>query len=359
MSVALNLEPGRTSSLMLWKKKGVFDGVAPSSPCAVKLGVSATNGYKSLVVLPSDPISQDFCTKIDSLCKDATAPEATDQTFEQVADVLNQVVEHFARSQRKAIEKSIEATYDSLREVLCSLDGAVNSGDALENVTEQSSARITKLTEAQSFDEVVKGLKEEVKVLTQAISDHKESSRTIRKVCTSQIEELRSKLRVAERGVRTDHLTKLSNRSAFDFMLATAINKTALGEEYHLAILDLNNFKHINDAHGHLAGDAALTLFAQRLTETFGVLGGNGTQVARLGGDEFAVVFKGNKVQLEAKLERVNSILEKKPLQFKTSMIKISASYGIVQLRPTISAEAAFHEADVRMYEQKQSQKAA
>ena len=344
---------------MLWKKKGAFDDVAPSSPSAVKLGVCATSAYKELVILPNDPISQDFCTKIDSLCKDATAPEATDQTLEQVAEVLQQVVEHFSKSQRKAIEKSIEATYDSLREVLVSLDGAVNSGEALEHVTEQSSVRMTRLQSAQSFEEIVKGLQEEVKVLSSAIQEHKESSKVIRRVCTAQIDDLRSKLRVAERGVRTDHLTKLSNRSAFDFMLATAINRTAVGDEYHLAVLDLNNFKFINDNHGHLAGDAALTLFAQRLNETFGVLGGNGTQIARLSGDEFAVVFKGNKLQLEAKLERVNSILEKKPLQFKSSQIKVCASYGIVQLRPTITAEAAFHEADLRMYDCKQAQKAA
>ena len=309
--------------------------------------------------MPNDPISQDFCTKIDSLCKDATSAEATDQTFEQVADVLGQVVDHFARSQRKAIEKSIEATHDSLREVLLSLDGAVSSGDALEEVTEQSSVRMTKLTEAQSFEDVVKGLKDEAKILSAAIQEHKESSRVIRNVCTSQINDLRSKLRVAERSVRTDNLTKLSNRSAFDFMLATAINKTAVGDEYYLAVLDLNDFKLINDTHGHLAGDAALVLFAQRLSETFGVLGGNGTQVARLGGDEFAVVFKGTKVQLEAKLERVNNTLEKKPLQFKLETINMSASYGIVQLRSTITPASAFHEADVRMYQCKQARKAA
>jgi diguanylate cyclase (GGDEF)-like protein len=344
---------------MLWKKKGAFDEVAPSSPSAVKLGVCATARYKELVILPNDPISQDFCTKIDSLCKDATSAEATDQTFEQVADVLGQVVDHFARSQRKAIEKSIEATHDSLREVLLSLDGAVSSGDALEEVTEQSSVRMTKLTEAQSFEDVVKGLKDEAKILSAAIQEHKESSRVIRNVCTSQINDLRSKLRVAERSVRTDNLTKLSNRSAFDFMLATAINKTAVGDEYYLAVLDLNDFKLINDTHGHLAGDAALVLFAQRLSETFGVLGGNGTQVARLGGDEFAVVFKGTKVQLEAKLERVNNTLEKKPLQFKLETINMSASYGIVQLRSTITPASAFHEADVRMYQCKQARKAA
>jgi GGDEF domain-containing protein len=72
-----------------------------------------------------------------------------------------------------------------------------------------------------------------------------------------------------------------------------------------------------------------------------------------------AVVFKGNKLQLEAKLERVNSVLDKKPLQYKSATIKLCSSYGIVQLRPTISSEAAFHEADVRMYQCKQAQKAA
>ena len=344
---------------MLWKKKAAFDDVAPSSPSAVRLGLSAAAGYKRLVILPNDPISQDFCNKIDSLAKDASDNGADDRTYEQVADVLQQVVEHFGKSQQKAIEKSIEATYDSLREVLLSLDGAVNSGDALERVTEQSTQRMTRLQEAQSFEDVINGLKEEIRVLSSAIQEHKESSRNIRKVCSAQIDDLRSKLRVAERSVRTDHLTKLSNRSAFDYMLATAINRTALGEEFHLAILDLNDFKGVNDTHGHLAGDAALTLFAQRLNETFGVFGGNGTQLARLGGDEFAVVFKGSRLQLEAKLERVNSVLEKKPLQFKSAVIKLCASYGIVEIRPNLTPEAAFHEADVRMYDCKQAQKAA
>ncbi len=342
---------------MLWKKKGVLEEVAPSSPTAIQLGVYAIKSYRELVVLPNDPISQDFQSKVESLANEATTND--EQAFEKIATTLNQVVSGFGESQRKAIEKSLEATHAGLREVLLSLDGAVNSSEALEKTTEGSASRMRSLQDLKTYDEVVKGLQQEVEILTKAINEHKESARAIRKVCTQQIDELRSKLRVAERSVRTDHLTKLSNRSAFDFMLSTAIGKALHGEEYHLAILDLNNFKQINDAHGHTVGDAALTLFAQKLNETFGLFGSNCTQVARLGGDEFAVVFKGTELQLKAKLERVNSILEKNPMQSKGAPFVLSASYGLVRVRANHTLEAAYHEADVKMYEFKRASKAA
>ena len=97
----------------------------------------------------------------------------------------------------------------------------------------------------------------------------------------------------AERGrellasASTDALTGLSNRSAFQRVLGEAL--TLAGEEevpVALHLLDLDNFKRVNDLSGHAAGDAVLREMADRLRSVVG----DRAVVARLGGDEFAVL---------------------------------------------------------------------
>ena len=87
---------------------------------------------------------------------------------------------------------------------------------------------------------------------------------------------------------RTDQLTGLRNRRAFDEMLERerAVSDRS-GQPFSLIMLDLNRFKRLNDTHGHQAGDDALNAIAaflqhvRRLTDT----------VFRIGGDEFAIIL--------------------------------------------------------------------
>jgi diguanylate cyclase (GGDEF)-like protein len=86
---------------------------------------------------------------------------------------------------------------------------------------------------------------------------------------------------------RTDALTGLYNRGAFTTALAeTSAAAAAAGQRVGLHVIDLDRFKHVNDALGHHAGDLLLREIAQRLLN----LAGPGDTVARLGGDEFAVI---------------------------------------------------------------------
>lgn len=87
----------------------------------------------------------------------------------------------------------------------------------------------------------------------------------------------------------TDALTGLNNRAAFNAGLADACSRAeAGGRRFALFLIDIDNFKSINDTLGHTAGDAVLVELARTLAET---LGGR-ERVARLGGDEFAVVIE-------------------------------------------------------------------
>lgn len=87
-----------------------------------------------------------------------------------------------------------------------------------------------------------------------------------------------------------DALTGLPNRMSFTEKLANAI-KAAKPEPFALVILDVDNFKSINDSLGHAMGDELLRLVAQRLQAT--VMPAD--VVGRLGGDEFAIILRGVK----------------------------------------------------------------
>ncbi len=94
----------------------------------------------------------------------------------------------------------------------------------------------------------------------------------------------------AERKIRRDELTNLPNRLALFEALESAFARLArFGEAFALLYIDLDDFKSVNDRHGHVAGDKLLVQVAQRLKNCAREI----DVVARLSGDEFAIVVTG------------------------------------------------------------------
>ena len=341
---------------MFWKKAAAGCKLASDCSPEVRFGTAASNNIKKLVLVPNDPASVTFFQKVDSLSKEAF--EAYDGAIhlDQISQELDTTVTKFARCQRLTIEASIEEVYGGLHEVLTSLEKAIQSSETLGIATEDSSTRLFDLQNAKSLDAVVEGLRREISSLNKAVGQYRDDAKLIRQVASKHVDILRTKLKVAEKAVQTDHLTKLGNRSAFELQLAFAISRLNQSDTYSLAVIDIDQFKKINDNHGHLCGDAALIEFAKRLTETFSQLG---TCVVRLGGDEFAVLYKGSLLNLEAKLERVNSVLAKSALVHEGVKIHLHSSYGVLSLRPEHTPESAFAEADHAMYNSKRSKRKA
>jgi len=127
-------------------------------------------------------------------------------------------------------------------------------------------------------------------------SPYQDPYETIRKLQTALAEERKAR-ETAEQNNKLlvestvkDALTDLPNRAAFDVMLDIQFQQRArTSEEIHYALLDLDNFKPVNDNLGHLAGDDLLRMFAQKMKDRFRI--GTGDFLARTGGDEFSIVF--------------------------------------------------------------------
>jgi len=127
-----------------------------------------------------------------------------------------------------------------------------------------------------------------------------------------------------------DPLTGLANRRCFEDMLTESLSRARRqGSGIALMFLDVDQFKAINDTHGHAAGDAVLIEFAKRLTGSVR----STDSVARLAGDEFVVILDSVRNSDEARrvAEKVLAHI-RKPMQLSTVVLNVTTSIGVAYL---------------------------
>lgn len=156
-----------------------------------------------------------------------------------------------------------------------------------------------------------------------------------------------------------DVLTDLPNRRAIDQHIEGALLRVSAGTSAGVVVLfcDLDDFKKVNDAHGHHLGDRLLVAVARRLRGVVRVT----DLVGRFGGDEFVVVIEGDPdVVLDETLARIEDTL-RAPVHLDDVVASAAASIGSAVVRPgdDVSAEQVLSAADARMYEHKRALRAA
>ncbi|MBC3478115.1 EAL domain-containing protein [Pseudomonas taiwanensis] len=148
-----------------------------------------------------------------------------------------------------------------------------------------------------------------------------------------------------------DPLTGLANRNKLSRHLEQALLQGGDACSLTLLLLDLDNFKPINDSLGHAAGDAVLQEVATRLRDTTRDV----DLVARLGGDEFVVVLDGidNRNEVDRLCARLVELL-KQPILFEEQPVHIGVSMGIAQTRTQgCDAGELIRCADIALYQAK------
>jgi diguanylate cyclase (GGDEF)-like protein len=152
-----------------------------------------------------------------------------------------------------------------------------------------------------------------------------------------------------------DHLTGLANRALLVDRFHLAIERSKRSRiPFAAVMIDLNNFKSINDTYGHAAGDEVLVTIGKRLMETVRA----SDTVSRLGGDEFVLIIESiddrrELAQIGQKL--IDMLAEKVALQCGT-VVSVGGSLGFA-LFPGDggSMETMLHVADQAMYDCKTS----
>jgi len=162
---------------------------------------------------------------------------------------------------------------------------------------------------------------------------------------------LEKRLLDAAESAKQDFLTGMLNKRGLDEHL------NRIFEEFSrvtLAVLDIDNFKRVNDTFGHAAGDEALKMLAATIDE---VLGGNGV-AGRAGGEEFVIAFTGYSIDIVSDhMKNLQRALTRKFFKGNGDNQIITFSAGIAERVGEEGPSDVFMRADDAMYTAKQQGK--
>jgi len=168
------------------------------------------------------------------------------------------------------------------------------------------------------------------------------------------IQMLSSQIKDLEEDSNLDGLTKVFNRRALNRYLVNITKKGSIKHELHLLILDIDDFKHINDTYGHVAGDKILIFLANLLRKTLR----DGDKVFRYGGEEFIIIL--NRVDTKKCEEIAKRILyntNTNTLLYKGKSVNVTLSIGATKYINGDTPESLIERADKALYKSKKEGK--
>ena len=159
-------------------------------------------------------------------------------------------------------------------------------------------------------------------------------------------------LNIQNRNMYLDYLTGVNNRKKLDNYLKKKIRESTADKTFSAIMIDLNNFKAINDTFGHDEGDRALIIYAELLKNCLK----SSEFISRYGGDEFCIVLDTcNGIELEAITSKIKEFFDKynqsgeRPYEFGFSM-----GSAIYDYHSHMKAEEFQKQIDILLYENKQ-----
>jgi diguanylate cyclase (GGDEF)-like protein len=169
--------------------------------------------------------------------------------------------------------------------------------------------------------------------------------------------EMKKKIEELENELYVDELTGIHNRK---YLNSKIIEDNKIKEEGEFFIIDLNDFKFINDTYGHIIGDKTLQIFTSTLKNKFDKISKE-IEFIRFAGDEFIIIspihYSNSVVSI---LEEVKELFNKRHIKVKdklNSSFQIKFSYGNKKFEKNESYEEIFNKTDKKMYENKTKDK--
>jgi len=169
-------------------------------------------------------------------------------------------------------------------------------------------------------------------------------------VTLDSLRQTQNQLSTANRLVRTDDLTGLTNRRGLYQFLEDLPRQRVEGTQLGLLLIDFDHFKRINDAHGHLAGDEVLRAVASEVTQ----LAAPCDLPCRLGGDEFALIVQiGDPAELQTLAARVVEAMHAIGFPPPLDTLTVSVSVGASLCAENADWSVWYHQADTALYQAK------
>ncbi len=204
-------------------------------------------------------------------------------------------------------------------------------------------------------DRSVKDMVGQVLVELKEIRKQNEELKKRLEEANSQIKKLTEELEEREKEATIDFLTQVANRASFDRALSDMVNDFyRRNYPFALIMIDIDDFKKINDTYGHQAGDYVLQELARVLKSQLRAR----DVIARYGGEEFAIILPGVTFSQALRVaERLRRSIEKHLFKYKDVQIPVTISVGLAMMRDGLDETAIVEKADKALYLAKRSGK--
>ena len=277
---------------------------------------------------------------------------SADLTPAQVLETEADVEEELGAWARQATDYYRQRTneFKELLLVIASTADAVGERDTrYETQFHEFSARLAKMADLYDLKQIRASLLESAVELKSCVQKMAQDGKEALAQLRAEVNKCHTRIEEVERIAEVDPLTGLTNRrgieSAIEFRLAQK-------RPFCLMLLDLNGFKQVNDAYGHLAGDQVLKQFASELKGTFRVT----DHVSRWAGDEFVVLLDGKLAESSDYAERVRKWVfgdYTVGSRGDPRKVRVAAALGLTEWQPGETLAALLGRADKLMYRQK------
>ena len=256
---------------------------------------------------------------------------------------------------QSALKQNLTEAQDRLKSMLATFvdrlaDFSESTSD-YHGVIEKCAERITQADNISELSDVLDDVMRETRgIQINALRSHNELSAMRQRVDESEreISRLQIELAQASEMVRHDALTGVLNRKGMDEALEREVARAKRhGGPLSVALLDIDNFKNLNDTLGHDVGDAALIHLASIVRDTIRPQ----DTLARYGGEEFVILLPNTNLEDATNaMVRVQRELTKKFFLHDQEKILITFSCGVAELTDTEAPEEAVKRADGAMY---------
>ena len=232
--------------------------------------------------------------------------------------------------------------------------GALDAITAAAGSSQNFSDALVRATDRIKNADSDEGLRTAVADLLQSTSEAQRTNDLLQirlSESAQQIRLLQQRLDLVRREALSDPLTGVGNRRMFDVSLSRLVDQADRDDaSFSLILIDIDNFKFLNDTYGHLVGDGVLRLAASEIEQSCRA----SDVVCRNGGDEFAVILPNTPIEgALAVAEKIRERVMKRHLLKRSTqetMGRITASIGVAQHQKGNSPDALIARADKWLY---------
>jgi diguanylate cyclase len=275
----------------------------------------------------------------------------TEQKLDEAERVLRNII-----IRQGTIKHGIEEAKSAAKELASSLiDRLTHLSSSTDTYTEKVSevtGRIARAENLTQLSHLVMSLLSDTQVMSADMlraRDDLTAARARARDLETRTKSLEVELAKASALVRTDPLTETLNRRGFEEVYARQMKRPS-GKPLCVALLDIDDFKRVNDSYGHLVGDDALKYLADVMRECTRPT----DAVGRYGGEEFCVLFPDTPLPPAADvMTRIQRELTRRVFMQDHSRVLLTFSCGVTEVRSGESLEDALLRADAALHDAK------